>query len=100
MKRFEGLEAAPWARNRTVCSDAFRRRESWFIAGRELVDMDISPKRAFLLSLAAFVAIIVAVALIWALVGSGTALILGLAVFVVFYGTLVWLYRKTKHEPQ
>lgn len=49
--------------------------------------MDISPKRAFLLSLGAFVAIVVAVALIWALVGTGTALILGLAVFVAFYGS-------------
>ena len=62
--------------------------------------MDISPKRAFLLSLGAFVAIVVAVALIWALVGTGTALILGLAVFVAFYGSPIWLYRKTTHEPR
>jgi hypothetical protein len=58
----------------------------------------MSPKGAFFLSLAAFVAIIIAVGLIWALVGSGTALILGLAMFAVFYGTLIWLYRETTHE--
>ena len=60
--------------------------------------MNMSPKGAFFLSLGIFVAIIIAVALLWALVGAGTALILGLAVFVLFYGTLVWLYRKTKNE--
>ena len=60
--------------------------------------MDISPKRALLLSLGLFVAVLVAVALVWAFVGEGTALILGLAVFALFYGTLVWLYRMTKHD--
>jgi hypothetical protein len=60
--------------------------------------MKMSPKRAFLLSLGFFVAIIVAVALVWAFAGEGAALILGLVVFAIFYGTLVWLHRMTKNE--
>ena len=58
----------------------------------------MSPKRALLLSLDLFVAVLVAVALVWAFAGEGTALILGLVVFAIFYGTLVWLYKKTKHD--
>jgi hypothetical protein len=60
--------------------------------------MNISPKGAFFASVGIFVAIIVAVALLWALVGEGTALILSLIGFAVFFGTLIWLYRNTKHE--
>jgi hypothetical protein len=50
--------------------------------------------KALLISVGGFVAIIVAVALVWALAGSDTALILGLIVFVAFYGCFFWLWRK------
>lgn len=50
--------------------------------------------KALLISLGAFVAIIVAVAVVWSLAGSDTALILGLVLFVAVYACFVWLWRK------
>ena len=50
--------------------------------------------KALLISVGGFVAIIVAVALVWALAGSDTALILGLIVFVAFYAFFILVWRK------
>ena len=50
--------------------------------------------KALLISFGAFVAIIVAVVLVWALAGSDTALILGLIVFVAFYAFFILVWRK------
>ena len=50
---------------------------------------------AFLLSLAVFLAFLLAVALVWALAGQYAALILGIAVFVAFYAIIILLYRRT-----
>lgn len=58
--------------------------------------MSVTPKKALFLSLAAFLAVLIAVAIIWAVAGSDTALILGLSVFVIFYAIIIWLYRKVR----
>ena len=58
--------------------------------------MSLSPRVAFLLSLALFLGVLLAVGVVWAFAGDHVALILGIAVFVLFYAIIVLLYRRIR----
>jgi len=61
---------------------------------------DPGPRRAFVASVAIFVAVVVAVVVLWALVGAWNAVIALAVAFVGIFGLLIYAFKRLSDESE